>query len=331
MNKQNFIDAFKIIVVAIVAIVVAQLLQLEYAMSAGIVAILSVSPTKKETIRTARDRFIAFLLSLLIAYGCFFILGTTVQGFFAFLFLYIGLCQWKGWKSSMAVNSVLISHFVTKGEINSYLILNEFLLFGIGVGCGILVNLHLKKKNLKITALKNDVDSQISYILKRMAERIENNSLKGYDGKCFYALEDSLRVAKNLAQENFMNQFGNTDKEDILYLEVREKQVHILYNMYSKAKEINTTPITAGKIALFLRHLSSQLLVKGAKKDLLIELQNLHQVMKEFPLPVNREEFENRANLFVLMRDLEAFITSHYYSQPLVKSHARLPAKSRNE
>ena len=54
------INTFKITVAAVLAIIVAQLLHLEFAVSAGIVAILSVQPTKKETLRTALSRFLAF-------------------------------------------------------------------------------------------------------------------------------------------------------------------------------------------------------------------------------------------------------------------------------
>ena len=43
----------KIIAAAVLAILVAQALGLDFAVSAGIVAILSVQPTKKETLRTA--------------------------------------------------------------------------------------------------------------------------------------------------------------------------------------------------------------------------------------------------------------------------------------
>lgn len=47
------INPIKIITATILAVLTAQLLKLDFAISAGIVAVLSVQPTKKETLNTA--------------------------------------------------------------------------------------------------------------------------------------------------------------------------------------------------------------------------------------------------------------------------------------
>ena len=71
-------------VAAVAAILIAYELELEFAMSAGIVAILTIQPTKKETIRVAMGRLCAFLAALIIAYGSFCIFGYTVVAFLYF-------------------------------------------------------------------------------------------------------------------------------------------------------------------------------------------------------------------------------------------------------
>ncbi len=311
-NKSLTLDiimAGKIILAAIIAILFAQWLQLDYAISAGIVAILSISPTKKETIHTACTRFIAFLLALGIAYICFLALGVTIGGFFLFIVIYIILCQCKKWKSSMAMNSVLISHFITTGAINLDAIQNEVWLFIIGAGCGILVNLHLRKNQPEINKLKQEVDSGMRYVLVRMSQRITNHNLEDYNGKCLIILEDTLRNAQNVAHENFMNQFGDGDRQDINYLDRREKQLHILYNMYKKVKVLDTTPITGEKIAQFLFQLSDKFCDKHDCDLLLSQLSLLKQDMKSEILPQSRSEFEVRATLYCLMSELEEFLS----------------------
>ena len=47
------INSIKIITATKLAVLTAQLLKLDFAISAGIVAVLSVQPTKKETLNTA--------------------------------------------------------------------------------------------------------------------------------------------------------------------------------------------------------------------------------------------------------------------------------------
>ena len=114
-------------------------------MSAGIVAILSIAFTKKETLQTARNRFLAFLVALVISAGCFNLIGFTVPAFFVYLALFILVCQFMGWNIAMAMDSVLISHFLTFGEMNGSTLLNEIALFLIGVGMGIIANLFLRR------------------------------------------------------------------------------------------------------------------------------------------------------------------------------------------
>lgn len=58
--KSILTNTVKITVAAVLAILCTQALKLDFAVSAGIVAILSVQPTKKETLRTALARHLVF-------------------------------------------------------------------------------------------------------------------------------------------------------------------------------------------------------------------------------------------------------------------------------
>lgn len=58
--KSILTNTVKITVTAVLAILCAKALKLDFAVSAGIVAILSVQSTKKETLRTALARLLAF-------------------------------------------------------------------------------------------------------------------------------------------------------------------------------------------------------------------------------------------------------------------------------
>ena len=91
--KELLFRSVKIIAAAVLAILVAQALGLDFAVSAGIVAILSVQPTKKETLRTALARFLAFAVALAISLALFNLLGFTLPVFFIYLAIFILLCQ----------------------------------------------------------------------------------------------------------------------------------------------------------------------------------------------------------------------------------------------
>lgn len=311
INRNTIVNSIKIILAAIIAIIIASLLKLEFAISAGIVAILTIQPTKKETVKIAMGRLCAFILALTLAFVCFQILNFTVEAFFVYLVVYIFVCQIFSWNSAMAMNSVLISHFITAGSMDRYTVGNELAIFIIGVGCGIIANLHLRKRVDYIEKLKIETDEQMIRILSRMSERIINKDISDYNGECFNILKNSIREAKNVAEENYNNQFGSQDTADIEYIAMREKQGQVLYEMYKSIRNMDTTPHTAAKLSEFLKKMVDEFHSGNLQDRLQKDFDDMDKYMKNQPLPVEREEFEDRARLFSLMRSIEEFIKEH--------------------
>ncbi|MCR5763992.1 MAG: hypothetical protein K6G00_11485 [Treponema sp.] len=301
-------NTVKISAAAILAVISAQALRLDFAVSAGIVAILSVQPTKKETIRTAMARFFAFAAALVISSALFNLLGFTLPVFFIYLAAFILVCQWRGWISAMAMDSVLISHFLTLGKTGVREVSNEVLLFMIGVGFGIMVNIFLHKKTDYIEELKSKTDDEIKLTLHRMSLRILDASLPDYDGSCFKGLNESVFTAKMQAKENFDNQFTARDTYDTSYIAMRESQIKVLQEMFKCVRKITTVPHTAPLIAGFLEKVSVEYHKDNDVLSLLEELEKIRGVMKTVELPKVRTEFEDRANLFMLLERLEEFL-----------------------
>jgi uncharacterized membrane protein YgaE (UPF0421/DUF939 family) len=141
-----------------------------------------------------------------------------------------------------------------------------------------------------------------------MAMRIQNPDLADYDGSCFASLNQSIYTAKKQAEENYNNQFSKKDTFDNRYLEMREKQTKILYEMFKVAQALGTIPATAPLLSDFLEKVSNEYHKDNDVKALLEELALIHDKMKSLPLPQNRTEFEDRANLFILMERLKEFL-----------------------
>ncbi|MBQ3514038.1 MAG: hypothetical protein IJA32_09630 [Lachnospiraceae bacterium] len=308
IRKDIMVNTIKIAGAAMIAIFIAVAMKVEFAVSAGVVAMLTIQPTKKETIKIALGRFVAFITALLIAYGSFTLFGYGMEAFMIYLVLFVLVCQIFRWYSAMAMNSVLISHFLTFGVMNGETLRNEIILFCIGVGVGIIANLHLRKNVNDMERLKEETDAQIKKILSRMSERILDRDISDYNGDCFLILGNSIRRAKNVAEENFNNQFGSKDVYDKEYIAMREKQCEVLYEMYKNVRTIETTPITAGKISAFLSRMAEVYHKNNTGKELLEQFEELDEGMKHQPLPVERKEFEDRAKLYGLLRHIEEFI-----------------------
>ncbi len=307
-SRETLFNAFKIALAAIIAITIATGLELNYAISAGTVAILSIQPTKRETIRTALGRVLAFLCAMTLAFLCFYLWGYTMPAFGIFLVLQILMCQVFHWGSSTAMTVLLMAHFLTAENMKAATVLNECQIFLIGVSTGILANMHLRKNVNYIEELKESTDEQIRRILTRMSERILNSDMSDYNGDCFDALKESLEKAKHVADTNYNNQLRVRDIYDKEYIRMRERQCFVLYEMYKNVRQLHTTPLTAHIISDFLQEMANTYHRVDTCRELMEEFRKLDMSMKSKPLPTERQEFEDRARLFYLLRYIEEFI-----------------------
>ena len=308
-KKAEIITGLKITAAAVAAYIIAETAGLEFSVSAGIVAILSVLPTKKETLRTAIERFLAFAVALIIALVCYSVIGYNLPAFCLYLLLFIVFCRLFGFYSAMAMDSVLISHFLSTGVMNAESVLNEVFLFIIGTLLGIIVNLTLRRDRKRMEELTDRTDEQIKHILYRASERIIDTDLHNYDGHCLDVLDTLLDKAEKQALTDYKNDLIDPDKIDIKYIEMRRKQAEILKEIYRNVSDIRTTPDTAKIISDFLHKTADDYSRDNDVSDLIEAVRSISLGFKEFPLPKSREEFEDRARLFVLMRSIEDFLS----------------------
>ncbi len=307
--KEIVFNSIKIISASLIAIALAMLLDLEFAVSAGIVAILTIMPTKKETIKTAVGRLFAFAVALVIAFACYTLMGFHISSFVVFLVIYIVVCQIFRWYNALTVCAMIMSHFLTFGDMSVQHVLNEVMIFVLGVGMGVLVNLHLRKDVNYIEKLKDETDAEMKSILAGMAEHIMDQDFTDYNGELLHQLRKSIRHAKNVADRNYNNQFGTTDIYDIEYIRMRDKQCMVIHEMYKTVRHIETTPSTAHLISDFLKYMSETYHKDNDGKLTMEKFKEMDKEMKSRPLPAERKEFEDRAMLFHLMRKIEEFVT----------------------
>lgn len=308
LNKQVLLNSIKIILAAIVSILIAMAIGLEYEVTTGIVTILTIQPTKKETIQTAIARFVAFIIAMIIAYGCFKLLGFTMIAYFVYLAIYIIVCQSLHWYGAITINAVLISHFLTHQSWDMPFVLNEAAIFYIGVGIGIISNLHLRKNVNYIEEMKVKTDEQIQRILVRMSQRILNHDMSDYNGDCFFKLRNQIREAKNEVERNYNNQLGYGDVYDLEYIYMRDEQYQVLYEMYNSIRHMDMSPIITEKISEFLKETAGMYRQVEKAQILMDKFYELDKEIKSAPLPVERKDFENRAYLFSLMRHIEELL-----------------------
>ena len=306
--KEKIIKSFKIAMASFLAIALAGRLGLAYPATAGIITILSIQNTKRETFKSAFNRGAAFLCALLLAALCFLILDYSLLAFAVYLFFFALLCLRAGWTEAIAMDSVLITHFLTGEGMTPGTVLNEAALFIIGTSMGILVNLHLRRKESLFLALADEVDSQIKAVIHRMALWLPQPDKSSYDSACFTRLEQSLYSARLCAAANYNNALRSKSTYELDYINMREQQSVVLQGIYENIKEISYLPHQAMQIAALLKGIEQGYHKDNTVEALLHDLDELFSEMRAQPLPQNREEFEARAILFYILKQLEKLL-----------------------
>lgn len=308
LNTETITKSLKITLGAILAISIATILGLKYSATAGIITILSIQGTKRETLHTALGRTLAFLCALLLSGVCYRLFGYTIAAFGVYLLFFSFLCLAAGWMAAIAMDSVLITHFLAEQSMSPALILNEILLFALGTFIGILLNLHLRPRQRPWKERMEEADESIRGILERMAVRVRSQDKSDYSDSCFGPLDSLLAAARAIALTNIDNTLAQPSYYELDYVEMRQNQAQVLKHIYNSIRMIAFLPQQAETVASFFDRISREYHMDNDVKELTDQLAALLLSMKKEPLPVQREEFESRAVLFYILKQLEEFL-----------------------
>lgn len=298
----------KIAVGSAVSIFLADTLGLNYGTSAGIITLLTIQDTSKETIAISIKRILAFLLATALSYAVFHTVGYHAFSYGIFLFLFISCCKPLHLSAAVSTNAVLATHYLLAKDMPLPLIGNEALLLLIGAGIGTLLNLYMPGKVKEIRTTQRVLEEDLKAVLSRMSEYIKKEDKSDYTGNCFDKLSNDLSDGKKLAFAYMNNTFFQESKYFIEYMNMREQQCTVLKDIYKKIISIRTIPAQAEQISSFIFDISASFGESNNAKELLDALLELFDQMKNSSLPATREEFENRAILYSILMDLEYFL-----------------------
>lgn len=302
--RAQFIKSLKIAAAAAASIALAGELGLNYSSTAGIITILSIRNTKRETLKSAGNRGLAYLCALALSAACFRLIGFNLWAFGVYLLLFSLFVLSVGWGEALANSSVLVSHFLTEQGMGAGEVINESLLFLIGTGTGILVNLHLHKNQAEFDRLAEEADAQIKGILRRMSHWLPREDKSAYEPDCFGCLEKALDAAKACAAANYNNAVLPGDSFELDYIEMREKQSVLLREIYNNIVRLQYLPEQALQVAGLLGEIEQDYHRENTVEGLLQKLEALLLQMREQRLPQSREEFEARAILFYILMQI---------------------------
>ncbi len=308
IKKEETVKLIKYVTGSVAAVLLAVALQLQFAYAAGIITLLTIQDTKKETVKIAVKRMIIFMIMTTLSVLIFPLAGFHVWAFGIVLVPYLFCCMALDMKEAIAPIAVLCTHYISAQSCSAGMIGNELLILVIGAGIGVLCNLFMPDGREQLVRYQRSVDDKMVHILQRMALYIELEDKSDYTGNCFEELDGMLADLKKEALYYMNNHLIGEDDYYYEYMQMRAKQCNILKRIYADIIRLTATQEQGKKLAEFIRKTAVEFTEKNDTQGLLSELEQLHGYYERQELPATRQEFENRSMLYHILEDMKIFL-----------------------
>jgi uncharacterized membrane protein YgaE (UPF0421/DUF939 family) len=308
---------------AAIAMVIAEALGLKYGTAAGVIVILSVQSTRRQSIIIAFQRMGACILALFLSTLLFNFLGYSPLVFAIFLLAFIPTAAKFSLNEGIVVSSVLVTHLMVEETTATSLIINELLLMFIGVIIALLLNLYMPSIEKKIKEDQEYIENYIREILQHMSVALRELSVSIKEEELFNNLEERLKAGMKRAYRILNNTIFSDSSYYARYMEMRLQQLNALKNMRRHFEKFSISYKQTEMIADFTSRLADSIHELNTAEGLLRNLQALREEFITMELPKTREEFENRAMLYQFLNDLEQFLLiKNQFKKYLKENHA---------
>ncbi|MDQ0299556.1 uncharacterized membrane protein YgaE (UPF0421/DUF939 family) [Salibacterium salarium] len=314
---------------AALSIFIAQLLQLDFYVSAGIITVLCISVTKKESVRASWERIVACLVGLIYGSIVYELIGYHPISIALLFLLFIPTAVGIGAKRGVVTSVVIMLHLYTTEGVSVEVLLNEVLLIFIGVGVALVMNMYMPSNEKDLTWKQVRLEDCFRSIWKEFASylRFGDNT---WDGKEIADAAAFIEEGKEMALKNVDNHFLRNDDYFYHYFKMREKQFAVIKSILPFISTLDRTLIQGEKMASFMEELSQAVSPGNTSAYFLVRLNELRNELKQMELPQTREEFEVRSSLFYILHELEEYLLTKKKFKPDPKRTKTVSAKRLN-
>lgn len=307
MNKTLLSTTIKTAIAATLSLLVAQVLGLKFSSSAGIITILDIFESRKATIKGGLKRTLSATIALVLGILVFEIFDYKTWAFGLYLLLFVPISFLLKIELGLGPSSVVVTHLLSYGEINSSIIFNELGLILIGTGFAMLTNLYAPESQDELKKWIEDIDGDIKDILIFFGDTLVNNlDVKIYEGK-IKKLEDDISKALNLAIIENDNRIENS-KNLLIGLSNREREKELLMEMYDDLKSIPKEYTDGKLISDLMIDTANNLSDNGDMVKVKKRIEFLQEHFHMMELPETHEDFVIRSSIFQVFRSLNQFI-----------------------
>jgi uncharacterized membrane protein YgaE (UPF0421/DUF939 family) len=290
---------------AAIAIYIAYQINLSYAVSAGIILVLSVQNTKRKSLDLAIMRIGSTVLALLTAAAVFLIMGYTPWAFGVYLLIFIPLAVRMRFNDGIVPSSVLVTHLLLEESVSLAWMTNEMLIMGIGAGLALILNIYMPSFEKALSEDLAEIERLMKDILMRMAYSLRTQTVSVEDQAVYQTLERKLKEGHDRALTEAGNHLIREVRYYVKYMEMRSMQFEILKFMRLHFERFSQTYEQTKMVAAFTELVADQFHELNTVKELIADLKAYKAMFRSMELPKTREEFENRASLYQYLNDLD--------------------------
>lgn len=306
---------------ATIAIIISNYLGLQFGVTSGIIAILSIQDTKKEALLVGGKRMISSTIAILLSHMLYVLLGNNPIVFGLFLLIFIPITKALKISEGMVVGAVLSTHLLISPDINTSWIINEAKLNAIGIGIAIMFNLYTPSLENEFEKNKARIEDYFRAMISDMAVSLVTQAVPIYEQTVLLSAEKLIKDTKVMAQVINNNHLFKSNDYYISYIDMRTIQLDTIKRMkrhfsrfYMKYEQTRILSEFTNEVALNIHEDNDCV-------ELINKLKFLRKEYENMELPKNRTEFENRALLFQFLNDLEDFLTIKKEFKELFKDH----------
>ena len=298
----------KVALSATIAIFISNYIGLEFSVTAGIIAILSIQDTKKEALLVSGRRIIAATVAVILSFVLYILLGNNPIIFGVFLLIFIPITMFFKIEEGLVVGSVLSTHLLTSTNINIYWIMNELALIAIGIGVAMIFNLYTISLDEELEKNKEKIEEIYRLILSDMSVSLVTQAVPIYDRQVLLNAEELIKSSKIIAQKISNNYIFKNDNYYASYIDMRMVQLDTIKRMKKHFSRFYMKYEQTILLSEFTNNVAINIHEDNDCIELINKLALLRREYEMMELPKNRDEFENRALLFQFLNDLEDFL-----------------------
>jgi uncharacterized membrane protein YgaE (UPF0421/DUF939 family) len=290
-----------------ISIMIAQMLQLDNFVSAGILTILCIKVTKKKSLRASWDRFFACLLAMAFSSLFFEAIAYHPLVIGLLLLFFIPAAVMAKASDGIVTSSVIILHIYSAGEVSKDLLLNELGIVIVGIGVALIANLYMPSLESKLKEYRQEIEENFKIIFHEIVSYLRTHE-SSWDGREITETMELIDEAKALAFRDVENHFRRDENLYYHYFKMREKQFEIIERVLPSVTSI-ALPVEQGEmIADFIEELSEHIHPGNTALLFLEKLYRMKLSFEDMELPKTREEFEARAALLHFVKEMEQYL-----------------------